>query len=95
MCNAKNFLWFYCAASELVIKYYFKNHTSVNKYETKQYVRVNACTKRKNCHYDDHTFSESSSVCVSVCARAHACVCVCVCVCVELCQHNRLTELHM
>ena len=47
-------------------------------YEVK-YVKMNACTKRKNCHYECHTFSESSSVCV----------------CVELCQHNRLTELHM
>ena len=53
-------------------------------YEVK-YVTVNACTKRKNCHNEGHTFSESSSVCVCVCARAF----------VELCQHNRLTELHM
>jgi len=57
---------------------------SIVTYEVK-YVTVNACTKRKNCHCEGHTFSESSSMCV----------CVCVCVCVELCQHNRLTELHM
>lgn len=40
-------------------------------YEVK-YVTMNACTKRKNCHYEGHTFSESSSVCVCVCGAVSA-----------------------
>lgn len=38
-------------------------HPLTVRYEVK-YVTVNACTKRKICHYEDHTFSECSCVCV-------------------------------
>jgi len=54
--------------SNMYVTYY--NPLNVT-YEVK-YVTMNACTKRKNCHYEGHTFSESSSVCVCVCVAVSA-----------------------
>lgn len=52
----------------MYVTYY---HPLTVAYEVK-YVTVNVYTKSKICHSEDHTFSESYSVCVYVCGAVPA-----------------------